>query len=216
EAMRGYGATLVECEPTLTAREATLQAVVATTGAFVVPPYNHPLTITGQGTAMLEFHHQVLELCSEPLDLVLIPIGGGGLMSGSCIAGHALHPGLRIIGVEPLACNDAQQSLLAGTLIPAPEQITTLADGLKTSMGDLTWPIIRDHVEQVVAVTEAEIKEATHFVFTRCKLVAEPSSCAVVAALLFHHSAFVRPDTKRIGMVLTGGNIDLDVAALFP
>jgi threonine dehydratase len=205
-----YGANLILCEPTLVARETTLADWIAKSEAIEIPPYNHPLTITGQATCAFEFIHQMAPI---HLNYLLVPIGGGGLASGTCLAAKALDPYCKIIGVEPILVNDALQSLAAGTLIRAPEKSETIADGLKTSMGSLTWPIIKEHISQIIAVSEEEIKIATLFMMQRAKLVVEPSSCTVVAAMMFHSHEFI-PSAQdgiqlHVGLILTGGNFDL-------
>jgi len=153
-AVEGYGGRVVECEPTLEARETTAAAVIAKTGATFIHPYDHPDIIAGQGTISLELIEQVPEL-----DAIVAPIGGGGLISGICVAAKGVNPAMRILAAEPLGADDAARSLAGGKLIPqtAPN---TIADGLLTSMGDLTWPIVRDHVERVITVSEDEIVTA--------------------------------------------------------
>ena len=204
-AVEGYGARIVTCEPTLAARETTAAAVVAETGAVFIHPYDDPRIIAGQGTAALELLEDVPDL-----DAVIAPVGGGGLMSGTCIAGHGLRPDLRIIGAEPAGADDAARSLAAGELIPqaGPD---TVADGLLTSLGELTWPVIRDHVERIVTVDDAAILQALRLFWERTKLVIEPSSATAVAVAM---SEEVRGlGLRRVGVVLSGGNVDFGTLA---
>lgn len=204
-AVEGYGARIVTCEPTLVARETTAAAVVAETGAVFIHPYDDPRIIAGQGTACLELLENVPDL-----DAVIAPVGGGGLMSGTCLAGHGLRPDLRVIGAEPAGADDAARSLAAGELIPqtGPD---TVADGLLTSLGELTWPVIRDHVERIVTVDDAAILRALRLFWERTKLVIEPSSATAVAVVL---SDEVRAlGMRRVGVILSGGNVDLGTLA---
>jgi threonine dehydratase len=200
-AVTGYGGIITLCEPTLAARESTLAQVVAETGAEVVHPYNDERVIAGQGTAALE-----LLTAIPDLDVIMAPVGGGGLVSGTAVAAKALTPHIRVIAAEPAGADDAYRSLAAGQILPsvAPQ---TIADGLLTSLGDLTFPIIRDHVEQIVLVNEAAIVETMRFMWERAKLVVEPSGVVPVAALWEH-----RIDLRglRVGVILSGGNVDLE------
>jgi threonine dehydratase/serine racemase len=202
-AVEGYGAHVVECEPTLSARESTASRLLADTGASFVPPYDHADVIAGQGTVALEFLQAIPDL-----DLLVAPIGGGGLMSGLCVAARELRPRLRLVAAEPAGADDAWRSLQAGSVVPQ-ENPQTIADGLLTSLGNLTWPIVRDHVERVVRVDDEQIVAAMRFVWERAKLLIEPSAAVAVAAVL--HDEF-RPLAagKRVGVVLSGGNADLD------
>jgi threonine dehydratase len=200
-AVAGYGGHVVFCEPTQAAREAMLSQVTAEHGATFIPPYNHLHVIAGQGTA-------ALELCEDVsgLDVVLAPVGGGGLISGTALAVTALSPGTRVIAAEPAAADDAYRSLQAGHIIPS-VQPKTIADGLLTSLGDLTFAIIQRHVAQIVTVSEAAIISAMRMVWERMKLIIEPSAAVPLGALLEQ-----RLDLRgqRIGMILSGGNVDLD------
>jgi threonine dehydratase/serine racemase len=202
-AVEGYGANVIECEPTLAAREATVAEVQQKTGAILIPPYNHADVIAGQGTVALEM------LEDRPdLDAIVAPIGGGGLMAGVTIAAKALKPSIRLFAAEPLGADDAARSKARGELVPqtGPQ---TIADGLLTSMGDLTWPVVRDSVETVVTVQEEEIIAAMRLMWERAKLLIEPSSAVAVAAVL-------TPTFKgltglhKVGVVLSGGNANLD------
>lgn len=200
-AVAGYGGQITFCEPTLAAREATQEQVVAATGATVVHPYNNKHVIAGQGTAALEMLQDVPDL-----DVILTPVGGGGLLSGTAIAATELSPRIRVIAAEPAGADDAFRSLAAGKILPAVNP-KTIADGLLTSLGDLTFPIIQQRVAQIVTVSEAGIIAAMKFVWERAKVVIEPSSAVPIAALWEHK---IDLSGQRVGIILTGGNVDLD------
>jgi threonine dehydratase len=202
-AVEGYGGRVIACVPTLEARETTAEAVIAETGATFIHPYDHPDIIAGQGTSALELLDQVPQI-----DAIVAPVGGGGLLSGICVAAKGLDPSIRIFAAEPLGADDAARSMAAGKLIPqtGPD---TIADGLLTSLGELTWPIIRDHVERVVTVSEEEIVTAMRLVWERAKLLIEPSAAVAVAAVLSEEFQAVA-GVDRVGIVLSGGNADLD------
>lgn len=202
-AVEGYGGIVTLCEPTLAAREETAARVVAETGGTLIPPFDHPDVIAGQGTAALELLEDVPDL-----DAVVSPVGGGGLLSGFCVASRGINPGIRVFGAEPLGADDAARSKAAGTFIPQTGP-NTIADGLLTSLGELTWPIIRDLVEGVFTVSEDQIRAAMRLVWERMKLVIEPSAAVGVAVVLsdeFRALAGVR----KVGVVLCGGNVGLD------
>jgi threonine dehydratase/serine racemase len=202
-AVEAYGGRVIACEPTLAAREATAAAVLAETGGTFIHPYDNPDVIAGQGTVALELLEQ-----APGLSALLAPVGGGGLISGLCLAAKGLDPSLRGIAAEPAGADDAARSKAAGTRLPqtAPQ---TIADGLGTSLGELTWPVIRDCVERVVTVEEDEIVAAMRLVWERAKLVIEPSAAVAVAAAL--SDGFRALDgLERVGVVLSGGNVDLD------
>jgi threonine dehydratase/serine racemase len=198
-----YGARVIDCEPTLPAREETAAAVLAETGGTLVPPYNHPDIIAGQGTAALELLDQV-----PGLDAVVTPVGGGGLLAGTCVAVQGLAPSMRVFAAEPAGADDAARSKAAGTLLPQTGP-KTIADGLLTSLGDLTWPLLRDRVERVVTVSEDEIVRAMRLAWERAKLLIEPSSAVAVAAMLSDEFRAL-PGLGRVGVILSGGNVDLD------
>lgn len=204
-AVEGYGAKIYLCEPNTASREGTAQEIAEKTGATLIPPYNHPDIIAGQGTAALEL------LQDHPsLDAIVAPIGGGGLMSGTCIAAHGINSQIRVIGAEPKGADDAFQSLKAGRIIPQTNP-QTIADGLLTSLGELTWAIIRDHVERIVTVSDEEIIAAMRLVWERMKIIIEPSSAVAVAAILSDEfKSFAGGDLQRVGVILSGGNVDLD------
>ena len=202
-AVEEYGGQVVECEPTLEARETTAAAVIAETGATFIHPYDHPDIIAGQGTISLELIEQV-----PGLNAIVAPIGGGGLISGICVAAKGLNPAIRVLAAEPLGADDAARSMAAGKLILQTEP-NTIADGLLTSMGDLTWPIVRDHVERVITVGEDEIVTAMRLAWERAKLLIEPSAAAAVAAVLSEAFREIA-EIDRVAVVLSGGNTDLD------
>jgi threonine dehydratase len=197
-----HGARIVAYDRAAGDREAIGQRIADETGATIVPPFNHAWTIAGQGTAVLEL------LGGQPdLDALVIPIGGGGLISGSSIAAHAIRAGIRVFGVEPEQGNDTLLSFRAGSSleIPLPE---TIADGLRaTQPGGLTFPIIQKHVEDIVLVSDSEIRGAMKFLLTRMKILVEPSGAASAAAVMHHK---LPSDIRRIGVLLSGGNVDLE------
>jgi threonine dehydratase len=203
QAVLGYGGTVIECEPTLAAREATAQEIVARTGGTLIPPFDHPDVIAGQGTAALELLDDV-----PHLDAIIAPVGGGGMLSGFCIAGKGLNENLLVYGAEPVEADDAARSKAGGIWVPqtAPN---TIADGLMTSLGQLTWPIIRDRVDGIFTVTEAEIIAAMRLVWERMKLVIEPSAAVGVAVVLSDEFRAMY-GLKHVGVVLCGGNVSLD------
>lgn len=202
DAVLGYGARIVSCEPTLEARERTAREVADGTGATLIPPYDHPDVIAGQGTVALELLEQVPEL-----DAVIAPIGGGGLASGIAIALKARAPGTLVFGAEPQGADDAARSKAKGELLPQTDP-RTIADGLRAGLGELTWPIIRDRVDRIFTVSDTEIVGAMRLVMERMKLVVEPSGVVSVAVAL---SDVVRsmPGLGRVGVVISGGNVDL-------
>ncbi len=201
-AVIGYGGQVVECEPNLAAREQAAEELVAKTGGTLIPPFDHPDVIAGQGTAALELLEDVPDL-----DAAVVPVGGGGLLSGFTIAARGVNPAMRVIAAEPLGADDAARSKAAGQWVPqtAPN---TIADGLLTSLGQLTWPVIRDQVERVITVTEDQIRTAMRFTWERTKLIIEPSSAVAVAVVLTDE--FQALGVAKVGVVLGGGNVSLD------
>jgi len=198
-AVLGYGGIVTECEPNLAAREAAAADIVARTGGTLIPPFDHPDVIAGQGTAALEL------LAAVPdLDAIIAPVGGGGLLSGVAIAAE----GRRVFAAEPLGADDAARSKAAGRFIPqtAPN---TIADGLLTSLGELTWPIVRDRVERIFTVTDDQIRAAMRLVWERMKLIVEPSGAVGLAAVLSDEFRAVS-GVNRVGIVFSGGNVNLD------
>lgn len=199
-AVAGYGGRITYCEPTLKAREETQARVIAETGATEIHPYNNPRIIAGQGTATLELLEEVPDL-----DLIIAPVGGGGLLSGTATAAKGLNPSIRVIGAEPQQADDAARSLAAGRVLPS-ENPRTIADGLLTSLCDLTFAVIRERVERIITVREEAIPDAMRFVWERAKIIIEPSAAVGFATLWEGHL-----DTRglRIGIIVCGGNVDL-------
>jgi threonine dehydratase len=200
-ATEGYGARIVLCEPTLAAREATVAAEIERHGLSLVHPFNDWNVIAGQGTAALELLDQ-----AGPLDLVLCPVGGGGLLSGTALAVKGREPGTRVMGAEPANADDAKRSLETGRIQPSNDP-QTIADGLRTSLGPLTFAVISRHVDGIVTATEAEILEAMRFVWERIKIVIEPSSAVPVAPL---STGQLDVRGLRVGVILSGGNVDVE------
>jgi threonine dehydratase len=200
-AVRDYGADVVLCQPTQESREGETARIVEETGASLIHPFNDSRIVAGQSTAAQELLEDV-----DALDMILAPVGGGGLLSGCALAAHHYSPKVRIVGAEPAAADDAARSLQEGHILPALPP-TTIADGLLTSLGELTFSILRDHVEQIVTVEEAAIVEAMRAVWERMKILIEPSSAVPVAALL---KGDLEVHGKRVGVILSGGNVDLD------
>lgn len=200
EAVAGYGADITFCEPTLEGRETALAQVVNRTGASFIHPYNDTRVISGQGTTALELCEKVPDL-----DVVIAPVGGGGLLSGTAIAVFDAEPETIVFGAEPENADDAYQSLKAGKIIPS-ENPETIADGLRTSLGDLTFPIIQALVRGIVRVSEKDIVRAMRLIWERMKIIVEPSSAVPLGALLAHRQEL---PGKRIGIILSGGNVDL-------
>ena len=200
-AVAGYGGQITFCEPTLQARESTTEQIVKETGATMVHPYNDKRVIAGQGTAALELLEEVPDL-----DVVIAPVGGGGLLSGTAIAAKGLAPQVRVLGAEPEMADDAFRSLQAGQILPS-ENPKTVADGLLTSLGTLTFPIIQENVEQIVRVSEVGILAAMKFIWERAKIIIEPSA-AVPVAVLWKRK--IDLSGLRVGVILSGGNVDLE------
>ncbi len=202
DAVRGYGGVVVECEPSTSSREAVFAEVVVKTGAEFVHPYNDPRVIAGQGTCSKELLEQV-----EGLDAVIAPIGGGGMISGTCLTLSNLAPAVKIYAAEPEQADDAYRSFKAGHIIAddAPE---TIADGLKVPLKDLTWHFVSNHVTDILTASEEEIVDAMKLIWKRMKIVMEPSSAVPLATILKNKEIFAG---QRIGVVITGGNVDLDL-----
>ena len=207
EAVRGYGAEVIFCEPNTPARAAAVDRLLSERGGVFVPPYNHPDVIAGQGTAAKE----LLEDCPD-LDVIMAPVGGGGLISGTAIAARHLAPPCGVIAVEPDNADDAARSFRSGRIEPA-SAATTIADGLRTTLGPLTFAIIQRDVDEIVTVSEDAIVRALRQVWERMKILIEPS-CAVPLAAILDGQLDVRG--LRVGIILTGGNVDLaQLADLF-
>jgi threonine dehydratase len=201
-AVIGYGAKVIECANNLQAREDTANKVVQETGATFIHPYDYQPVIEGQGTAGLELLEEVSDL-----DVIVAPVGGGGLLSGICVAAKGINPNIKIIAGEPKGADDAYRSMQAGVLIPQTNPVT-IADGLKTSVGNLNWAIIQQNVERIITVSEEEIKKAMKLIWERMKIVVEPSGAVPFAAIL--SDEFRSYGFKKVGIVLSGGNVDLD------
>ncbi|HSN16885.1 MAG TPA: pyridoxal-phosphate dependent enzyme [Gammaproteobacteria bacterium] len=200
-AVAEYGAEIIYCASTQAGREAALADYVMRTGASVVHPYNDPKVMAGQGTAALELHEQV-----AGIDLVLAPLGGGGLLSGTAVATHGLNPKARVVGVEPFGADDAWRSLKAGHIEPVAHP-DTIADGLRATIGPLTFAVLQDQADDVVRVEDKDILEAMRYLWERMKIVIEPSSAVPVAAL---RRRLVDVRGRRAAIILSGGNVDLD------
>ncbi len=199
-AVAGYGAEITFCEPTLAAREAAAAGVIERTGATMIHPYDNFYIIAGQGTAAME----LLEEVPDP-DAVLAPVGGGGLLSGSAITTRHMAPATKIYGAEPLLADDAARSLRTGAIQPAlPPR--TIADGLLTSLCERTFNIIKQNVDDILTVTEEQIIEAMTLMWTRMKIVVEPSSAVPLAAVLANRKKF---SGKKVAIIVSGGNADL-------
>ena len=199
-AVRDYGASIVLCEPTLASRLETMHDIVVKTGAHPVPPYNDERVLAGQGTLALEFLEQ-----ADDLDVIIAPVGGGGLLSGVATAVRALRPHIEILGAEPQIAADAQLSLQTGILQP-PADTMTIADGLRTGLGDITF----DHLQRagvgIMTASEDAIREATYCIMERLKVVVEPSAGVSLAVMLENPG---RWSGRNVGIVLCGGNIDI-------
>ncbi|MDI3324893.1 pyridoxal-phosphate dependent enzyme [Pontibacterium granulatum] len=201
DAVVGYGGTIVECEPSTSSREAVFAEVVAESGADFVHPYNDPRVIAGQATCSKELVSQV-----ENLDAVIAPIGGGGMVSGTCLTLSNIAPEIKIYAAEPLNADDAARSFRAGHII-ADDAPNTVADGLKVPLKDLTWHFVSNHVTDILTATEEEIIDAMKLIWKHMKIVVEPSSAVPLATILKNPEIF---KGKRVGVILTGGNVDLD------
>jgi threonine dehydratase len=201
DAVRAYGGRITECEPSTSSREEVFARVQAETGADFVHPYNDPRVIAGQATCSLELLDQV-----PGLEAVVAPIGGGGMISGTCLTLSSRAPDVRVYAAEPLQADDAARSFRAGHII-ADDAPVTVADGLKVPLKDLTWHFVKTHVTDILTVTEQEIVEAMRLIWARLKIVVEPSSAVPLAAILKSPETF---RGQRVGVIVTGGNVDLD------
>ncbi len=199
-AVRGYGANIVECEPSTSSREAVFAEVMARSGADFVHPYNDPRVIAGQATASKELIEDV-----GKLDAVIAPIGGGGMVSGSCLTLSNIAPATKIYAAEPKNADDAYRSFKAGHII-ADDAPQTVADGLKVPLKDLTWHFVSTYVEDIFLATEEEIIEAMYLTWQRMKMIIEPSSAVPLATIIKNREVFAG---KRVGVIITGGNVDL-------
>lgn len=200
-AVRGYGAEILFCEPTIDARKEMVQQYIEETGAHFIHPYNNIKVIAGQGTAAKEFLERIPDL-----DIIIAPIGGGGLISGTCIAAKAINPKIKVIGAEPERADDAYRSFRSGTIQPV-LRTDTVADGLRTSLGEIAFEIMKDQLDDLVTVSEESIVRDMRTVWERTKLVIEPSCAVAVSACMDQK---IDLTGKKTGIILTGGNVDLD------
>ncbi len=200
-AVKGYRGQITFCKPTLEARETTLKKVIAETGATEVHPYDNLQVITGQATAALELIEE-----KHDLDLILCPVGGGGLLSGTALSTHYFSPKTRVVACEPAGADDAYRSFVSGKRVLSVNP-QTIADGLLTSLGYFTFPIMQQFVDDVVTVEEESIIEAMRLIFERMKIVIEPSSAVPFAAILENK---VNVKGKKVGVIISGGNVDLE------
>ena len=201
-AVKDYDAEITLCEPNLEARRTTLEKIAKKTGATVIHPFNNPNVIAGQGTAALELIED-----TDNLDAILAPIGGGGLMSGTCITTHSLLPNAKLYGAEPKGADDAYRSLKEGRMLPQ-ENPNTICDGLLTSLGENTWKILKDHLDAIYTVTDDEVIKAMRLIWERMKIIIEPS-CATPVAVVLSDQFKALEGMESIGIILTGGNVDL-------
>ena len=201
EAVKGYGGIVTLCEPTLSSRETTLHNVIEETGAVEIHPYNDPRIIAGQATSALELIEEIPDL-----DFIIAPVGGGGLLSGTALSAFYFSKETRVIAAEPEQADDAYRSFISGTFVPSVNP-DTIADGLRTSLGNLTFPIIRKHVSSIVTVSEESIIRAMKFIWERMKVLIEPSSAVPFAAIMEYR---IKVEGRRVGLIFSGGNVDLD------
>ncbi len=201
DAVRQYGAEITFCESTLEARESTLQSVIRKNGACFIHPYNNPDIIAGQGTSALELLNEIPDL-----DIILVPVGGGGLLSGTAIAAKNLKRNIKVYGSEPEQADDAYRSFKTSRLIKI-NQTNTVADGLRTSLGNLTFKIIRKYADDILTVSEASIIKNMRTFWERMNMIIEASSAVPVSALVDNN---FKTERKKIGIIITGGNADLD------
>ncbi len=200
EAVAGYGAQIIECSPTLSSRESTMLTHQKKTGATFVHPSNDLNVILGNSTAIWEMAKVV-----DHLDVVIAPVGGGGLIAGTALATNHLHYYIETIGAEPFGADDAYLSLKTGKIQPSINP-KTIADGLRTQLGELNFPIIQKFVSKIIRVEESEIVEAMKFIWERMKIIIEPSSAVAVAAMFRNSSEF---KNRKVGVILSGGNVDM-------
>jgi len=199
-AVEAYGGKITECEPNIAAREATASEVISRTGAHLVHPYNDVRVIAGQGTAAVELLEQV-----PNLDVIISPVSGGGLLSGTAIAAKSLRPGIRVVGGEPRNADDTARSLASGKIEPA-AKAHTMADGLRATLCPLTFGILRERVDEISLVSEEDIVSTMLLVWERMKIVVESSGTVAAAPVLGRK---IGAEGKRVGVILSGGNLDL-------
>ncbi len=200
DAVKGYGGIITECESTIEAREKNAKIISNEKGATFLHPSNNLEVIIGQGTACMELLHEI-----NDLDYVLAPVGGGGLIAGTALSALYFGKNCKVIGGEPMEADDAFRSLQSGK-IENNTTTNTIADGLRTSLGDINFPIIKDNVDKIVRVTELEIVDAMKLIWERMKIIIEPSSAVAVAALIKDCDLF---KNKKVGIIISGGNVDL-------
>ena len=198
-AVEGYGAEITFCKPTLKDREETTEAIIALNGATLIHAYDNFDVICGQGTAALELLSEVPEL-----DIIIAPVGGGGLISGTATAAKGVNKSIMVIGAEPVNANDAWKSFTTGQLAPSVNPLT-VADGLLTSLSELTFSIIKNHVDQILTVSEESILECMLLVWERMKIIIEPSSATVLAVIKENQEMF---RGRKTGLIISGGNVD--------
>jgi len=201
DAVKQYGGKISFCKPTLESRESTLKSVLNKTNALEIHPYNDYRIIAGQATAALEIFNEI-----EDLDIMMAPVGGGGLLSGTALSTKYISPDTKVIAAEPAMADDAFRSFYEGKFIPSVNP-QTIADGLLTSLGTLTYPIIRDYVDEIVTVSEESIIEAMRTIWERMKIIIEPSSAVPLGSIL---EGKINTKNKRIAIILSGGNVNLD------
>lgn len=201
KAVQSYGAKITFCEPTLKSREDTAQKIIDETGAVLIHPFNNYSIITGQATAAYELIND-----SKALDFILTPVGGGGLLSGTALSTNYLSPHTKVIGCEPEGADDAYRSLRDGKIYPS-ENPKTICDGLLTSLGEKTFEIINKYVDEIITINDDKIIEAMRLIWERMKIIVEPSSSVPLAVVMNNKSKF---ENKSVGIILTGGNVDLN------
>jgi threonine dehydratase len=201
KAVQGYGGEITFCQPTLEARESTLKKIEREKGITIIHPYNNFQVISGQGTAALELMNEI-----KDLDLVMCPVGGGGLLSGTALSVKGINKKCKVIAAEPAGADDAFRSFHAGHIIPSVNP-KTIADGLLTSLGEINYTIIRENVDDIQTVSEESIIKAMRMIWERMKIIIEPSSAVPLAAVL--QNPTITRNFSRIGIILSGGNVDL-------
>ncbi|MBL1214442.1 MAG: threonine/serine dehydratase [Ignavibacteriae bacterium] len=200
-AVQEYGAKIIYCKPTLEARESTLEKVVEETGAVFIHPYNNHIVIAGQATCAMEIFNDI-----SNLDYLIAPVGGGGLLSGTCLSAKYISPSTKVIGAEPEGADDAYRSIRDGKIYPSVEP-KTICDGLRTSLGVKTFSILNKYVYEIITVPDKATINAMRLIWERMKIIVEPSSAIVLAAVIQNKSKFAN---KKVGLILSGGNVDLN------
>lgn len=208
EAVKGYGGNIVECESTAIARELLAEKLVNETGATFIHPSNDLNVIIGQGTAAMELLEEI-----EGIKNIVTPVGGGGLIAGTALAANYFGKNVSVFGGEPEAMDDAYRSLESGKIETNAPGATTIADGLRTNLGDINFPVIKEYVKEIIPVSENEIKEALQLIWERMKIIVEPSSAVALAAVLKRKDLF---RNSRTGIIMSGGNVELKaISAIF-